>query len=177
MKLVRITLMGVGGVALAGLLLLPKAAHAIVATLVEVANTTANPVPNLDTERNARIPYQSTQVFTQTSTAYETHFPVFSAAPAGHRLVVQNASAYLTVTAGSGLGAPFGLLAVNGYFTIGLPGQNSGGFNYPITAYFDAGDSPEMALSGNFTAGFDQAVTLTGYLENCSITGCPPIQN
>jgi hypothetical protein len=45
MKFVRITLMGVGGLALAGLLLMPKAAHGVVATLVQVANTSANPVP------------------------------------------------------------------------------------------------------------------------------------
>ena len=49
MRFVKTTLMGMGGiagVALAVLLLVPKAAHAVVATLVQVANTTSNPVPN-----------------------------------------------------------------------------------------------------------------------------------
>jgi len=55
MKFVRITLMGIGGAALAVLLLAPKTAHAVVATLVQVVNTTANPVPNLDTDRKDRM--------------------------------------------------------------------------------------------------------------------------
>src|SRR5271166_3899951 len=46
MKFVKMTLMGIGGVALAVLLLTPKTAHALVAALVQVTNTTANPVPN-----------------------------------------------------------------------------------------------------------------------------------
>ncbi len=56
------------GAALAVLLLVPKSAHALVATLVQVVNITANPVPNLATERNARIPYQSGQGFVQSTT-------------------------------------------------------------------------------------------------------------
>ncbi len=48
MNFAKLVLMVVGGVAVAGLLgaiLTPKAAHGIVATLVQVANTSANPVP------------------------------------------------------------------------------------------------------------------------------------
>ena len=48
MKFARKTWMGVGGVVLAALilpLLAPKTVHAIAATLVQVTNTTSNPVP------------------------------------------------------------------------------------------------------------------------------------
>lgn len=48
MNFAKRVLMVAGAVAVAGMLsviLLPKAAHGIVATLVQVANTTANPVP------------------------------------------------------------------------------------------------------------------------------------
>ena len=53
MNFAKRMLMVVGGVAVAGLLgaiLTPKAAHGIVATLVQVANTSANPVPVTPTQ-------------------------------------------------------------------------------------------------------------------------------
>jgi hypothetical protein len=55
-------LMGVGAVALAGTLLTlvaPKAVHAAVAALVEVANTPANPVPNADVNAPGEEPFQT----------------------------------------------------------------------------------------------------------------------
>ena len=54
---------GLAAVVLVLLLITPRAVRGVVATLVQVVNTTANPVPNLDTERNARIPYQSSPSF------------------------------------------------------------------------------------------------------------------
>ena len=62
MKFAKSFLTGTGALVLAGLvlsLLAPKAAHAIAATMVLVENTATSPVPNLDTERNARVPYES----------------------------------------------------------------------------------------------------------------------
>src|ERR1700678_3689789 len=56
MKFLKSTLMGAGSVLLLGLILTliaPKAAHAIAATLVQVTNTTANPVINQDTSQQA----------------------------------------------------------------------------------------------------------------------------
>jgi hypothetical protein len=55
-------LMGIGAVALAGTLLnlvAPKAVHAAVAALVEVANTPANPVPNADVNAPGEEPFQT----------------------------------------------------------------------------------------------------------------------
>jgi len=40
--------------------LTPRVAHAVVATMVQVANTTANPVPNQDVDNLARNFFQST---------------------------------------------------------------------------------------------------------------------
>lgn len=56
MKSAKRLLMVAGAVALAGLfsvMLAPKAVHAVVATLVEVSNTPANPVPTSDVYRSA----------------------------------------------------------------------------------------------------------------------------
>jgi hypothetical protein len=56
MKFLKSLLMGTGGVVLAGLvlaLLAPKAVHAVVATAVQVVNTSANPAITEDTSRQA----------------------------------------------------------------------------------------------------------------------------
>ena len=56
MKITKRTLLGWGAVALAITLLIlaaPKAAHAIVATLVQVANTSANPAITQDVSKLA----------------------------------------------------------------------------------------------------------------------------
>jgi hypothetical protein len=183
MKFVRITLMGIGGVALAGLLLVPKAAHALVATLVQVVNTTANPVPNLDTERNARIPYQSSQSFSAFSAGLQHLQAGFTGVPAGYRLVAQNVSATLTMEAAAA--APVGILQASATsLSLTLPGSagsvngsvRQGGFCTQILAYYDAGSTPSMLAIADFPSGAFQFATLTGYLENCSITGCPAIQ-
>ena len=56
MKFAKSILTGTGAVVLAGLILValvPKAAHAVAATAVQVVNSPSSPVPNLDVERNA----------------------------------------------------------------------------------------------------------------------------
>jgi hypothetical protein len=188
MKTLKNFVSGIGSFALAAMfvaLVAPKAVHAVVATLVQVVNTTANPVPNLDTERNARIPYQHTAQSSSCSINCQFNMP---AVPAGYRLVAQNASAYVALTLGSA-NAPIGSLGeVGGGFLIGLTGAlgtNSGsapgsvtfaGVTQTVTAYFDAGQTPFLTVAASFAAGQMQFATLTGYLENCSITGCPAIQ-
>jgi len=186
MKFAKMTLMGIGGLALAGLLLIRKAAHAVVATLVEVVNTTANPVPNLDTERNARIPYESI-IFVSVSAGVGSTSPLpFTTVPAGYRLVAQSVSASLTLA--NAATAPFCSLAsvTNPALVLGLPGtvgpalgvSRPAGFTDQITAYFDAGDTPQITLTADFKGGsVEDSLSLTGYLENCAITGCPAIQH
>jgi hypothetical protein len=60
MKFVQRLFMGIGGLAAAAALLtmLSPKAHALVATLVEVANTRSTPVPNQDVDTPGRHPYQ-----------------------------------------------------------------------------------------------------------------------
>ena len=56
MKFIKSLLMGTGGVVLAGLvlaLLAPRAVHAVVATAVQVVNTSANPAITEDASRQA----------------------------------------------------------------------------------------------------------------------------
>jgi hypothetical protein len=63
MKYAKSILMGTGSVVLAGLILTlvaPKAVHAVVATAVQVMNTSATPVPNRDVDEPARTAYTTT---------------------------------------------------------------------------------------------------------------------
>src|ERR1700733_12875935 len=99
MKFTKSILTGTGAVVLAGLilaLLAPKAAHAIAATAVQVENTTSSPVLIKDTERDARIPYESKNVQTCPSASFCQFY--FSVVPAGYRLIVQSVVADLIVT-------------------------------------------------------------------------------
>jgi|HubBroStandDraft_1064217.scaffolds.fasta_scaffold166776_3 hypothetical protein len=61
MQLTKTLMMGFGAVLLAALLLalaVPKATHTFVATLVQVANTVADPVPNKDVDNPGRANIQ-----------------------------------------------------------------------------------------------------------------------
>jgi hypothetical protein len=194
MKFAKSILMGTGAVVLAGLiltLLAPKAAHAIVATAVSVVNTppvtvvntTANPGGVLDADKATRIPYQSSIVENCGEGVSRCQFN-FTAAPSGYRLVVENVSAGLVLNAGAA--APvvslFNSAGGNWTFT-GVVGQAfatpSGGFNQSVLAYFDPTDGqPTVSLIANLISapGFSQTITLSGYLQDCAVVGCPAIQ-
>jgi hypothetical protein len=179
------------GIALAIILTLlaPKAAHAVAATLVQVVNTSANPVPNLDTERNARVPYESSQQASGNCPSVNgpqqcTYF--FLQAPIGYRLVVQNVSGFITL-AGNATSPPIALLydedntarltfwSFSGVLGQTLNGTTQTSFNYPAQAVFDSSDSaPVLTVTANFQASIPQYMTLTGYLENCAVASCPP---
>jgi hypothetical protein len=175
-KFLKSLLMGTGGVVLAGLVLAviaPKAAHAIAATAVQVVNTSSSPVPNLDVERNARVPYQSSVGGGCTTPCTLS----FAAVPAGYRLVAQYFSAYAQSPGNS---TPVEFRLGGGTPTFLGPVVNEGFtydtvINQPMTAYFDAG-TPTAFVSGGsgwFGAAFG---VLVGYLENCAVSSCPAIQ-
>jgi hypothetical protein len=65
----------------------PKAAHAVIATLVQVSNTAANPVPTVATDNPASQPFQ-TRVFPSAN-----QFVSFQV-PAGKRLVITDIQAF-----------------------------------------------------------------------------------
>ena len=107
----------------------------------------------------------------------------FTTVPAGYRLVAQNVSATLTMEAAAA--APAGILQDSASsLSLALPGSagtvngavRQGGFSTQILAYYDAGSTPSMLVVGDFPSGVFQFATLTGYLENCAIAGCPAIQ-
>ena len=189
MTYVKRTLMGLGSIALLALLMalvVPKA-RAVVATLVQVVNTTSNPVPNLDTERNARIPYQSSLALPDCVVhGYYCQFN-FATVPAGYRLHAQNFSAFLNYNSGAtaapvaGLVTPTGLIGLPGVLGPAPPFVELGIFgviNQPVTAYFNAGSQPQASVFGNLVNSPEvpQEATLSGYLEDCAVTSCPAIQ-
>lgn len=86
MKFAKSILMGTGSLVLAGLiltLLVPKAAHAIAATAVQVMNTIASPVPNQNVDEPGRHPFGL--LGSSNSGGNSTVFTV----PAGQRYVIE----------------------------------------------------------------------------------------
>jgi hypothetical protein len=174
----------------AGALILaaPRAAQAVASALVQVTNTVANPVPNLDAERIARVPYESSQQpqgnCPNGNGLQQCRF-VFTAPPTGYRLVVENVNGWITL-AGGATSPPFAelgdfdsgqdVLTFWSYTgTLGQPFNTvvQSSFNQPARAIFDAGDSaPFMTVTANWEAGIGQYMTLTGYLENCAVASC-----
>jgi hypothetical protein len=153
---------------------------------VQVANTATNPVVSQDADRATRIPYQSQSAFDSSTAGPACSSGVFlcplnnfSAAPAGYRLVVQNIDAQLEVCGGDP--APFGFVNGSGAqistFIGTYAGHNFAIVKQHITSYHNAGDVPFVYITANWYAGSAANVTLTGYLENCAVTGCPPVQH
>jgi hypothetical protein len=159
-------------------------------TPVTVMNTTSAPAITLSADAATRIPYQST-VINQCSPGglLNCAFSGFTAVPAGYRLVVQNVSGFFNLQSGStpisgymedfdfghgiqtftGLNAPIG--------GTGFNGESFAGLNQNVLSFFDAGQFPFVVIYGNFMGtGFNNGVTVSGYLENCSVVGCPAIQ-
>ena len=164
----------------------PRVAHAITAAMVQVVNTSANPVPTTDTEKLARIPYQSTYR-TTTCVNVTNCFFEFTAAPAGYRLVVEHISAIFELSNGATAPATgliegttflntFGFTSTNGQI---FNGTIMSGVNQPAHMVFDSSEgNPVAFVYGDYPSiqGLPSFITLSGYLENCSVTGCPTIQ-
>lgn len=96
MKFAKRLLMVFGAVMLAGMvgvILTPKAAHALVATLVQVANTSANPVPVTNADEPfagmCNMPFFEFPGISETCNV---------SAPAGKRLVIDGASIVVDYT-------------------------------------------------------------------------------
>lgn len=163
--------------------LAPKAAHALVATLVQVVSSTSNPVVTLSADTATRIPYQSAS---QGTCNINNCSFVFTTVPAGHRLVVQGITAIVPLN--SGIISPTGVLEIshdgtlsspNAYF-LGTYIQDSyqvAHYNQAVTEFVDAGDYPQVLLYGDVVNGPYSEAILTGYLENCAAVGCPAVQH
>jgi hypothetical protein len=155
-------------------------------TPVQVMNTSSAPAIGVDAEKLARIPYQSTYR-TTTCVNVTNCFFAFAAAPQGFRLVVENISgifelannATAPVTGlieGSNFLNTFGFTSSNGQI---FNGTIMSGVNQPTRMVFDSSEgNPVAFVYGDYPSiqGLPSFITLSGYLENCSITGCPTIQ-
>jgi hypothetical protein len=164
----------------------PRVAHAVSAALVQVVNTSANPVPTANVEKLARIPYQSTYRTTTCVNVTNCYFQ-FTAAPQGYRLVVENISGLFELSnsatapatgliEGSNFLNTFAFTSTNGQI---FNGTVMSGINQPTRMVFDSSEgNPVAFVWGDYPSieGLPSFITLSGYLENCAVTGCPTIQ-
>jgi hypothetical protein len=151
---------------------------------VTVMNTTTGPANTLDAGLSSRIPYVSTASVNCGSGINECGF-LFTAAPAGFRLVIETISGEFKLSSGVTT-PPNGILFFNtasepewGFSAPIGPtnGPTFARFSQPITAYADPSDGqPIVDVDATFTSTA-QRVTLSGYLINCSLTPCPAIQH
>ena len=193
MQIIKRLLVGCAGfvvLILVVMLAVPKSAHALVAALVQVTNTTANPAVTLDADKAMRIPYESaSQAEGFAGTCGDPsvcRFSGFTVVPAGYRLVVQQIAA--VVPASSANPTPNGEIVVVTDKSEGFPidyftgtyitQSNIAIFHQSgLLEFVNAGSSPSIVFYGDLKSNTTGYVIVTGYLESCSVTGCPPIQN
>jgi hypothetical protein len=156
------------------------------ATPVQVMNTSAAPAISADADKMTRIPYQSSYR-TTSCTGLTNCFFQFTAAPTGYRLLVEQVSGLFEISnaatapptgliEGSNFLNVFAFTAANGQI---FNGTIMSGINIPVKMLFDSSEgSPVAFVYGNYPSitGLPSTMTLSGYLENCSITGCPAIR-
>ena len=185
MNLIKKTVSSLGGVLLAALLiaaLAPKATHGLVAALVQVTNTTSNPAATLDADASTRIPYQSYQTVNTGGGGVIQLSASFPEVPAGYRLVIQNINSgfyitdktftpngYVTTTFAPDKTFPQFMGSVENFGTLVFSIINSSD-----TRYVGSGDTPIVSIQAAFYPSNTFPITVTGYLENCAVTGCPP---
>jgi hypothetical protein len=167
----RKPLFSYGAVALATAVLFlaaPRAAHAIAATLVQVTNTAANPVPNKDVDQQGRNLYQATQVCSTPSPCTIS----FPSVPTGQRLVVQHVSVFYRMPSSTSLGGA----ELNSFYgaafqwlpSVAQPWNGPGpSFGYvsneQVLAAFDVGDSPVVNVFGT-SGAFYATASISGYM-------------
>jgi hypothetical protein len=154
-------------------LVLPRAADAVAAALVEVVNTTANPVITSRMDDPGRIPYtSSTGSSSPCNQACTFDLP---AVPAQHRLVLDNLGGSVELNSSGFVSAQVYCANCGDPRNNGITIPNSGvlanQFSTPIHLYFDAGQVPRISLAAGASI-FTQAVTVSGYLLDCSAAPC-----
>jgi hypothetical protein len=165
MKNLKSGLIGAGSVFVAGFIfavVAPKAAHAVTAGLVQVVNTSANPVPNRDQDNPAQQPFQFLAQPDTRGTGQnqvETDFNV----PAGKRLVIEYVSA--GIAAGTGRVTVETIAGGNlaaWYFLSQASPPSTRGF-FPTTIYADPGTPVRIFVDGTNTQA---DVELSGHFVN-----------
>jgi hypothetical protein len=167
--------------------LAPQAAKAVYSSPVTVVNTNTQPVQGADVEKLARIPYESTAIASNCPAPGSAGacFFNFAAVPTGYRLVVESLAGYFQFSPGA-TADPVGYIEDNAFriksaFTapraqIDLGGHTQAAFSYATRFYVDSGEGVFAVASAVWSNGNSEMV-LSGYLENCSITGCPAVQH
>jgi hypothetical protein len=145
------------------------------------ARNAANGTPIYDIDQPGRIPYQATQV-ARTIYDYVVTF-TFNAVPAGHRLVIQQVSAQISmcciVPSDVRLLA---LVSTPGFHDVYsfapapfIGGSDEGSFAQPLQFYFDEAEQPMVQLTSPTTKFRYVGVTLVGYELDCTVAPCAPI--
>jgi hypothetical protein len=161
-------------------------------TPVQVVNTSSAPAMGADVEKLARIPYESTATASNCSSSNGNGvcFYNFTTPPSGYRVVVENLSGYFQISAaataplvgyvenGSNSNPPFRIKAG---FTAPLGQLDAGNhiqcaFDNPTRFYIDSTEGVFAVASANWSNGNSEMIA-SGYMENCSITGCPAVQH
>jgi len=193
MKSAKNFLMVAGAFGLATILFVvsvPKAAHAIVATLVQITNTASNPVPTWRADNDGRnvvrlyydevMPAGTTDSFGNPLND-GSNFQVY-AVPAGKRLVVDSVSAFAYPPAGQNVfaylynGTPPGGF---GTFT-GVPLVSQGTFSgttyyqnaIPVRDYVDQNQQYQVTMSrSSGTGSMFWNMQVVGHLVDCTNGG------
>ncbi|MGA2810980.1 MAG: hypothetical protein ABSG16_06240 [Candidatus Acidiferrum sp.] len=179
MNIAKRVLMFIGFVVLAAALvsvLAPKATHALVATLVQVANTPANPVPNRDADspEHATTVVSSCSVTTGPGPGAGVFCVPYPGSPAGKRLVIEQLEANCSAPKGNNVTQPFIAFYVGGVQTShNFPMISQGDdstyvyytANQPVRYYVDP-DSQILfsAATTDTTGGTTCSLQVDGYL-------------
>ncbi len=170
--------MGIGGVVVAAMLLAvaaPKAVHAIVSTLVTVANTASNPVITQSADNHARtaVALQCLSIGEvgneETGCALitgqnSTPFQV----PPGQRLVIENINGSFSIPVGSTPSSVYVAAIYEGPSTNYFPPLSV--VLAPIQVGYDPQGTVAYAFSSQVTAYIDPFYTLQG---SCGLSAVP----
>ncbi len=186
MNMIRKSISYLGSIALLALLLsalAPRAARGVAAALVQVTNTSADPVPVEDHARQAVLlfAYSSSVQTAVLIPFYDAHGGPFTIPP-GKRLVIEFVSGRLYLPAGSfpvgaslngTLGTDYDEFLVTPAITYYGSGDilSISSFSQSVRFYTDTPPSIVFSVSGA-ASGAD--VTASGYLVDC--TGACPAQ-
>jgi hypothetical protein len=146
------------------------------------APSVATPVFNIDDP--GRIPYQAEVVVDNCSFLDVCGF-IFSAVPAGHRLVIQHVSANINVNDvlddSTKVIVYFASLnhPVSAFTAHPFIGGNilTGTFDQPVEVFVDAGDAPRLIVNLPVSSFLpeNQAASIFGYLVDCTKAPCEAI--
>jgi hypothetical protein len=174
------TLAGILLVVLLLVALVPQAARGVAAALVQITNTSANPVPNRDVDNGPR---QAVTLTAVSATTHDIEFEQQNApgvaytVPAGKRLVVEFVSGNFNTPIGAHILTAFifGNTSSGVYADYLSPNLvTAGNFNVyqvaqPMRAYYDAGSEIFVAVSlTSETFATNGHFTLRGYLVDCT---------